>query len=333
VSDTRNRAIIEELTSLWRRVLRLPSVQLFDNFFNLGGDSSLAVVLFNEISKHFGRDLPPVMIYQAPTIAALAEILEAPSVPQVAPLLMLKEGSKEPPVFLAHGLGGSAIDFYQVVRHMQTERRVYGIQSAGVDRMEETLQTIEEIAQSCLNAVRDLQPHGPYLLAGFSLGGLVVFEMARRLFEQGQRVALLAMFEAYPHVSQLSFEQRVLIAMRMGRRKATKLMGFPLNETVLPTPSGNGAGASSAMQRARDSAYHALMRYRPKSYKGTIKFVRAQITTTFPSNPMAVWGGLAKRIDVETLPGDHLGIMTAHYAKLADALSRYLREVSLEDVG
>src|SRR5208282_6858497 len=94
-------AMIEALTPIWQRVLQLPSVGIDDNFFDLGGDSALALELFNEVALACGRELPPVMIYHAPTISALATLLEQPTTPRVPPLVQLKSGSGQPPVFIA----------------------------------------------------------------------------------------------------------------------------------------------------------------------------------------------------------------------------------------
>ena len=80
------------------------------------------------------------------------------------------------------------------------------------------------------------------------------------------------------------------------------------------------------MQRVRDCAYAALRRYRPGFYPGKISFVRAQVVTDFPCDPGAVWSGLANEVVVETVPGDHLEIMTTHYARLASVLSRFVRD-------
>jgi thioesterase domain-containing protein len=82
------------------------------------------------------------------------------------------------------------------------------------------------------------------------------------------------------------------------------------------------------MQRARESAYKSLMRYRPHYYPGEIKFVRAETVTDFPDDPAAVWSHLVAKIQVETVPGDHLGILGAHFESLASVISRFLREVS-----
>ena len=80
------------------------------------------------------------------------------------------------------------------------------------------------------------------------------------------------------------------------------------------------------MQRARECAYLALTRYKPRFYPGRIRFVRAEIPTDFPADPTAVWAHLANEFEVETVPGDHLGIMSTHYETLACAISRYVDE-------
>src|SRR5439155_7037574 len=86
------------------------------------------------------------------------------------------------------------------------------------------------------------------------------------------------------------------------------------------------SSVSPVMQRVRDCAYAALRGYQPRFYPGKINFVRAQVVTDFPYDPAAVWGSLVNEIVVETVPGDHLEIMTTHYARLAAVLSQFVRE-------
>jgi thioesterase domain-containing protein len=82
------------------------------------------------------------------------------------------------------------------------------------------------------------------------------------------------------------------------------------------------------MRRARESAYKSLTCYRPRYYSGEIKFVRAEIVSDFPDDPAAVWSRLAAKLQVETVAGDHLGILGTHFESLASVISRYLREAS-----
>ena len=333
--------MVEMLTPIWTRVLQLSSVDVEDNFFDLGGDSSLALQLFNEIAHACGRELPPVTIYVAPTIAALAAVLEQPADLRFPPLVLLKDGSAHPPLFITHGLGGSVIDFFQVVKHTRTSHPIQGMQAKGIDGAEEPFDRIEDMAEFYLEAIRQVQPHGPYLLAGYSLGGLVTFEMAQRLTADGERVALLAMLDSYPDIRYLSLAQRSRLMTRLATRRATSAMKLPVGEalSLIIRPSQRRSltprvsyqlpvdvSLSPAMQRARECAYLALTRYKPRFYPGKIKFVRAEIPTDFPADPAAVWAHLAAKFEVETVPGDHLGIMATHYEKLAASISRYVEE-------
>jgi thioesterase domain-containing protein len=165
--------------------------------------------------------------------------------------------------------------------------------------------------------------------------------MARQLTANGEKVALLAMLDSYPDIRYLSLAQRAQLVARLTTRRAATAMKLPMGEalSLIIRPSQRRAVApkvsyqppvdvslSPAMQHARECAYLALTRYKPRFYPGTIKFVRAEIPTDFPADPAAVWTHLANKFEVETVPGDHLGIMSTHYEKLADAISRYVEE-------
>jgi thioesterase domain-containing protein/acyl carrier protein len=316
-------SMIEVLTSIWQRVLQLSSIRVDDDFFDLGGDSSLAIQLFTEIAKVCDRELPPVTIYQARTIAALAALLEQPTTPRFPALVLLKPGVNKPPVFLAHGLGGSVMDFFQPVRHIQSDHAIYGLQSRGIDGLDDPLERIEDMANFYLDAIKEVQPHGPYVLIGYSLGGLVALEMAQRLSAGAEKIALLAMIDAYPHMRYLSFGQRTRLIARQAKR-GLHILGNLSGSAPYQPPAG--VSFTPAMQRVRDSAYLALTRYRPRFYRGKIRFVRAAISSGFPDDAAAVWAPLTEKFEVETVRGDHLGMIATHFEELATVLSRYLEE-------
>jgi thioesterase domain-containing protein/acyl carrier protein len=336
----------EVLTSIWQRLLERSPIDVEENFFDLGGDSSLAVELFNGIAKEFDRELSPVTIYQAPTIAALAALLERPTTPRLPSLLPLKAGTGHPPIFLAHGLGGNAMDFFQLVRYIQSPHPIYGIQARGTDGVDEPFERIEDMAKFHLRAIKELQPQGPYLLVGFSFGGLITLEMARLLSKNGEKVALLVLLETYPHSRYLPIGQRVRLIVGLAKHHASTVMRLPLREALsyifrpserLSHFSRDVSGRvrkrpsidlwfTPAMQRVRAGAYRALENYRPHFYTGKIKFVGAKIPSEFPNDPAAVWARLASEFEVETVPGDHLGILTTHFESVAAVLSRYLEE-------
>jgi thioesterase domain-containing protein/acyl carrier protein len=345
VKTSSSSVAIDQLVPIWERVLQRSPIGVNDNFFDLGGDSLLAVNLFFEIEQSFGREMPPVMIYQAPTIAALAAELERPSASRFPALVLLKPGNEESPIFIAHGLGGSVIDFYQLVKYIDSPQAIYGMQARGIDGVDEPFDRIEDLAQFYLNAIKEIQPRGPYYLVGYSLGGLVTLEMAQRLTHDGERVALLALLESYPYSKFLAFGQRVRLAVRVAKHRIHTLRRLPFRDAVsyimLPSrrrfyfariinSNGNGLPnvgvVSPTMQRARDTAYLALSRYQPRHYAGKIKFARAEFLTDFPKDPVAVWERLVEEIECETVPGDHLGIVGTHFETLGSVISKYLRE-------
>ena len=344
VKNQSTSAMVELLTPIWRHVLQLPSINSDENFFDLGGDSALALQLFNEIAEACGRELPPVMIYHAPTIDSLATLLEQSTPPRCPPVVLLKSGNPMPPVFITHGLGGSVMDFFQVVKHMQCPNPIYGMQAKGLDGADEPFDDIADMARFYLSAIKELQPRGPYLLIGFSLGGLVTLEMARLLCATGEKVALLAMLDSYPHVRFLEPIQQLRLRLRLAKRHALLLSRLPIQDAVayitrrserrLRIPGDRSGKAryqtstatSPVIQRVRESAYLALTRYRPHPYRGKVKFVRAEISTDFPEDPAAVWSKFLGAIEIDTVPGDHLEIMTTHFEHLASLLSRYVRQ-------
>lgn len=337
--------LVDILTPIWERVLDTAPIAADANFFDLGGDSTQALRLFTEISKVRGENLPPVMIYQAPTIRTLAAILEQPEKFRFPALTVLKEGTEEPPIFITHGIGGNVMDFFQLVKHIQTAQPIYGMQSKGVDGTEEPLERIEEMAQYFLEAMRERQPHGPYFLIGYSLGGLVMLELAHRLVAAGEKIGLLVQLEAYPHRRYFSLEQNLRLVLRRAKRHARILVRLPMREALnyLFHPAErlvfvprndvsrkNGLPLdlwfTPAMQKMRDRAYLGLKSYRPRFYPGRIRFVRAETVTEFPDDPARVWGKLAKEFDVVTVPGDHLEIINTHFESVGAAVSQFLRD-------
>jgi len=343
-SHTPCAATIEALTEIWQRVLQRTNIGPEDEFHDLGGNDPLADKLFAEIAQAFNRQLPTATICHAPTVAALAELLEQPALPRFPPIVKLKAGSERTPVFIAHGLDGRA-RFRELAKQIRTEHSVYGFQAKGVDGLEEPFESIEEMAAYYLEALGELQPQGPYILIGYSFGGLITLEMAQRLVEHGKHVALLVLIDAYPHPRYLSPGPRLRLMVRRLKRHISEMTKRSARDAVsyffrglkhrlqmagvrkpdsLPAeaPRLSYAGTTS---RVRESAYVAYGRYRPRFYPGKISFVKALSTSYFPDNPTAIWSKLADEFEIETVPGDHLDMVTAEFENLAAALTGYLR--------
>ena len=333
MSKTSASSTILVLSQIWQRLLQIPSVSPDDNFFELGGDSALAIQLFNEIDEIYGRNLPPVMIYHVPTISSLAALMEQQSTPELSPLILLKEGYVAPTLFIAPGLGGGPAEFFQLVKYTQAPNAIFGLQPKGIEGFDSPCEHIEDMAGFYLQALMRSQPQGPYALAGYSLGGLVALEMARTLRSNGQEVPLLLMIDSYPDINSLSPLQFLrLLARRTKRRIIT--LGQPPRTHIrlggLPSPEAISDFAP-AFDRVRNAAYRAFRRYKPSVYSGEVKFIRANEVTEFPEHPQSVWSMFLPNMEVETVPGDHLGMLTTHYERLASVLDRHLGMASARE--
>ena len=189
----------QQLANLWASALGVEQVGVYDNFFDLGGHSLIAVQVMGQLEKQTGQRLPLASLFTHSTVAALALLLQ-PSAARLITwdsLVPIKPTGSKTPLYLVHGGGLNVLLFSALARNLDTEQPVYGLQAKGLDGVEEPLRRLEDMAAHYLAAIRAQNPHGPYALAGYSFGGLIAFEMARQLLAQGQQVRLLAMFDTY----------------------------------------------------------------------------------------------------------------------------------------
>jgi acetoacetyl-CoA synthetase len=349
VEPENSDATADVLASMWRRVLQREQVGLDTRFFDAGGTDALADQLFAEMAEVFGRRLPTATICHAPTIAALAMVLEQPALPSFSPFVKLKDGGKKTPILIAHGLGGRA-SFSELARHIFTEHPIYGIQAKGVDGLEQPLDRIEDMAEFYLEALGRLQPQGSCLLIGYSFGGLVALEMAQRLAAGGETVPLLALVDTYPHPRYLALGQRSRLMAKRIKGHIADLRNKPLGTAFSQAagivtrrlhiagegkPRAASAGSScfsfaETTARVRQSDLLAMKRYRPRFYPGKMKFVRPESNAYLPTDPTAVWKKMAAEFQVDTVPGDHLGMIATHFESLAEILTRYVQEANVE---
>lgn len=198
-NDASGNDIEQIVANIWQDVLGTKQVRIHDNFFDLGGDSLLAVQLFAQVERMFGKKLPLATLYDAPTIEQLANILlEEEWRPRWASLVEIQSGDgSKPPFFLVHGAGGNILIYRDLARHLDSDQPVYGLQSQGLDGEGPFHTRIEDMASYYLKEIKAVQSQEPYLLGGYCMGGTVALEMAQQLYAQGHEVALLVFLETY----------------------------------------------------------------------------------------------------------------------------------------
>jgi len=185
-----------QLAVIWQNLLGMESVGIDQNFFDLGGDSSLAVRMFAEIEKTFKVKLPLATLYETPTIEELARVVRGEtSTSGWSPLVAIQPAGSRPPLFCFHGAGGNVLIYRDLSRHLGLDQPFYGLQAQGLDGSLPPLTKIEDMAVLYVKEIRRVQPHGPYFLGGYCGGGTIAYEAAQQLRGAGERVALLAMFD------------------------------------------------------------------------------------------------------------------------------------------
>ncbi|MFL5384365.1 MAG: amino acid adenylation domain-containing protein, partial [Longimicrobiaceae bacterium] len=187
-----------ELADLWREVLGVERVGAADNFFALGGHSLLAVKLASRIRQRFGRELALAELFRSRTLRSLAAALERET-PGAAdsPLVAIHAAGTRPPIFCVHPAGGTVFRYSDLARALGPDQPFHGLQARGVNDDAEPLATVDEMASRYLDAIRTAFPRGPYVLGGWSAGGVIAYEMARRLREAGDDVPLLVLLDTH----------------------------------------------------------------------------------------------------------------------------------------
>jgi thioesterase domain-containing protein/acyl carrier protein len=201
--------ISRRLTDIWQEILGIESIGLGQNYFDLGGDSSLAVQMFAQIGNVFGIKLPLATLYEAPTVDELAGILRGEiSASRWSPLVAIQPNGLRPPFFCIHPHGGNVLVYRELSKQLGSDQPFFGLQSPGLDGSQEPITRIEDMAVLYLTEIRKAQPQGPYFLGGYCMGGAVAYEVACQLRAAGEEVALLALFDTmefsrFPHPSFL----------------------------------------------------------------------------------------------------------------------------------
>jgi thioesterase domain-containing protein len=185
-----------ELILIWQRILRNGSIRRKDDFFELGGQSLLATILVVEINKCFNLKLASDILFHFPTIDTLASHLRKEyTFPKSMELVPLQPLGTKPPLFLIHGWGGRVYGFRLLARSLGLDRPVYGIEATGLDGSGSRHIAVEAMAGYYTDQIQSLKYDGPCFIGGYSLGGLIAFEVARQLSLRGEKVACVFLLD------------------------------------------------------------------------------------------------------------------------------------------
>ncbi len=354
--------IEQKLANIWQQFLGIEAVGIHDDFFELGGDSLIAVQLIAKLRKTFPMELSAQILLNAPTIASLAQLIEEQLIEEKKPklstqltqpalpssLVEIQAGNRlKAPLFLVHPVGGHVYIYRDLAYHLGAEQPIYGIQAQGLDGETEPLDQIEEMATQYIEMLRIRQPDGPYLLGGASSGGTVAFEMAQQLHALDQQVALLTMIDT-PGPNQTIVELETDVEILAYLLQIGANISVSLDELKQLEPDEQ---LHYFMEQAKNSANtnrilptdleitqlrhflhifkvnaHAIQCYKPQKVYSDQKiiFFRAKERDAFnPQHPEHGWVDLAAGgLEVIEVPGNHF---TMNYPPHVEVMAKILK--------
>ena len=323
------------LVGIWAAAVGFDEIGVRDDFFALGGHSLLALRVVTGIRERFGVELPLSVLFRAPTVERMAALLAEPAGgPSAHAVLMAGAGAPGPPLFCVHGVGGHIFRLVHLAQRLGAERPFYGIQGwADLDDVSH-LGSVEAMAQRYLADVRRVQPEGPYRLAGYSMGGVVAFEMARSLTAAGESVAWLGMIDAaVPKPPEplaagkfVSFEAG--LAAELGYTVDIELLREMRPEERLShvvteglrlgvLPGGFTEADARRYIQVFYASFAAFQRFVPHRWAGRIAVFRTAAEAATNPDPTLGWSALAAGgVEVHDVPGDHITMVLAPHVDL-----------------
>ena len=337
--------IERKLAGFWEELLGVSQVGVADSFFDLGGHSLIAVRLFTMIKKAYGVDFPISVLFEAPTIRSCAALIAERGVPTVegaapqdaAPKAATKrfthlvpmhegEGGPKTPFFLVAGMFGNVLNLRHLAHLIGTDRPFYGLQARGLLGDAAPHNDLVEAARDMIAEIRQVQPRGPYMVGGFSGGGITAYEIAQQLSAEGEEIASVIMLDTpLPQRRPLSRADRAAIQKIELRKKG---IGYPVQwaknrikwelekrrhspEEAADTPHFHDATIEAAF-------YEAIGKYQVRPWNGPLtlfrpplvgkwevapgRWVNDERAYVLPDND---WTGHAPNIEVFEVPGDH----------------------------
>ena len=298
------------LATIWGRVLNASDIGIHDDFFDLGGHSLIGIQLLGHVEQQFNRTLPLKSLFEAPTIAQFAELLQGEgSVHDWKNLSLIRPDGTAPPLFCVHGDEAS----HFLPKYLGDGRPFYAFFHQGEDGKVIRHTSVEAIARFFITELKQARPRGPYLLCGYSFGGIVAYEMAQQLTAMGDEVPYLAVIDAYSpalHAQAIASDLKFWDPIKKALLRAL-VARFLRNGGTVPERFRNF--------HIIDTYDRAAMAYVPRPYPGKITVMKAE--RSWGPKEMG-WEGLALGgLEVRMVPGDHYDLIKEpHVSALANEL-------------
>ncbi|MCH8029348.1 MAG: amino acid adenylation domain-containing protein [Candidatus Dadabacteria bacterium] len=328
----------KQLSELWERILDVRPVGVSDDFFELGGDSLQAVRIASEINRLLKKDFPLNLLLKVPTIEQLVSLInKADFSGPHSPLVEIQGGGSKRPFFCVHAVGGSIISYLELARSIDAEQPFYALEAPGLSGKGELHTVIEELAALYIEAIKDVQSEGPFLIGGYSFGAVAAYEMAQQLRSEGQKVELLAMIDPpdlnnyehnpsdddFTHLTRHEMEQlgnalgfqldRLNYAMDLMEKLSREEQLAYIAEWEIKEPENSDPETLLTLRllRVLQANFRALNDYQPKPYPGKVTLFNGSTKIAeSPKDNTIGWGKLARGgIELYVIPGNHFTLL------------------------
>ena len=348
----------QHLADSWQETLGLPTVGINESFFDLGGTSLQAALLAARLSSDLGVEVPTVLFFDLPDIAAIARrlgelhpaavrarfgpesLVSSDARDEGHPLVVpLKPAGSLPPLFMVHPPGGIVVCYAALARQIDPDRPLVGIRSRGLHGEEDLPQSLEAMAADYVAAIRATQPAGPYLIGGWSLGGVIASEVVRQLLAAGETVErLLLLDSALPEGSgetdaRAGREYGLELGLReLGDLPAAEQLPFLYDHArqlgLIEETAPEALVAKVLAELQRLFAHHAQLcgSYQPQALAVDAVLFRPQETPVEMAEPAdRGWSRLLRSVEVCEVPGHHHSMVALpHVSALAAAIDEAL---------
>ncbi|WP_217712224.1 non-ribosomal peptide synthetase [Streptomyces sp. NA02950] len=330
------------LCGLFAEVLGVHRVGTEDSFFDLGGDSLLAMRLIERIRTALDAEIGIRDLFAGPTVAAIAAVLDTD--PEVTGdydmLLPLRTTGDRAPLFCLHSGGGLSWHYAALVNHLPAEYPLYGLQARGLTASGRLPESIEEMAADYAAQIRSVQPSGPYHLLGWSLGGVLAHAVAARLQREGDTVAMLAILDGYPNreikaEETLDGEFAGFGGMRPGDRPVLLIDGEVVDEAA-PAATTKPVGGTalketlSAVRKVEENNLRLLRTYTPGWFDGDVVLFVATLGRPELLSAQAApeaWRPYVRGMETHSIETDHRRMINGEpLARIAGVLLEKLAD-------
>jgi amino acid adenylation domain-containing protein len=335
------------VAGIWVDLLGLQQVGVDEDFFELGGNSMIAVQVMTRLELKTGLRLPITTLFEASTVKKISLMLSERIISWKS-LVSIKAGGNKPPLYIVHGTGLTVLVFHFLAKGLDPDQPVFGLQARGLNGVDEPFDTMEDIAACYISEMLEQNPDGPYNLAGYSFGGIVAFEMAKQLEAMGKQVNMLAIFDTYADNS-VHFDDWTIKMSKKFMRQFPKfkfiLQSFikhpgktftyqlnfvksKLNRLLVPTglvdkklEEDEHLEHADKINQKHDIAFE---KYKMKPYNGTIDLFRVKSRMYYLDDPIYLgWKPFALQgLNIHEISGDHRTFLLSPNVQELSALLR-----------